>query len=218
MDAEFWQQRWRDGQIGFHQQRVTPLLEQHWDAVGVPAGGRVFVPLAGKTRDMLWLAARGHRVLGVELAQLAVEQFFSEHGLVATTHASKYGTHYRAGEIELICGDAFALDAEALADCTGVFDRAALIALPPPLRQQYASRPYACLPSGCRGLLITLEYPAQEKSGPPFTVPEGEVRALYGADWTIDVLDRSDILADQPNFIAEGVTSLETVAYRLQHR
>ena len=218
MDAEFWQQRWREGQIGFHQERVTPLLEQHWDAVGVPAGGRVFVPLAGKTRDMLWLAARGHRVLGVELAQLAVEQFFSEHGLVAMTHESKYGTHYRAGEIELICGDAFALDAEALADCTGVFDRAALIALPAPLRQRYAARPYACLPGGCRGLLITLEYPAQEKAGPPFTVPEDEVRALYGPDWTIDVLDRSDILADQPGFIAEGVTALETVAYRLRHR
>ena len=129
---------------------------------------------------MLWLAARGHRVLGVELAQLAVEQFFAEHGLVADDPESKYGTHYRAGEIELICGDAFALDAEALADCAGVFDRAALIALPPELRQRYATRPYACLPSGCRGLLITLEYPAQEKAGPPFTVPEHEVRALYG--------------------------------------
>ncbi|HZV22956.1 MAG TPA: thiopurine S-methyltransferase, partial [Luteimonas sp.] len=81
MDPAFWQQRWREGRIGFHQECVTPLLEQHWDAVGAPAGGRVFVPLCGKSLDMAWLAARGHRVLGVELSPIAVRQFFEESGL-----------------------------------------------------------------------------------------------------------------------------------------
>jgi thiopurine S-methyltransferase len=52
VDPDFWQQRWRDNQIGFHQQQVTPLLEQYWDAIGVAAGGQVFVPLAGKSLDM----------------------------------------------------------------------------------------------------------------------------------------------------------------------
>ena len=216
MDPNFWQQRWRDNQIGFHQQQVTPLLEQYWAALGVAAGDQVFVPLAGKSRDMAWLAARGHRVLGVELSQLAVEQFFDEHGLTPTIRDSRHGTHYSAGGIELVCGDAFALDAAILADCAGVFDRAALIALPLPLRQRYAAELYSQLPRGCRGLLITLEYPQAEKDGPPFPVPEDEVRALYGRDWTIDVLERRDILAAQPGFIAEGVTELHTVAYRLQ--
>ena len=216
MDPNFWQQRWRDNQIGFHQQQVTPLLEQYWAALGVAAGDQVFVPLAGKSRDMAWLAARGHRVLGVELSQLAVEQFFDEHGLTPTIRDSRHGTHYSAGGIELVCGDAFALDAAILADCAGVFDRAALIALPLPLRQRYAAELYSQLPRGCRGLLITLEYPQAEKDGPPFPVPEDEVRALYGRDWTIDVLERRDILAAQPGFIAEGVTALDTVAYRLQ--
>ena len=216
MDPNFWQQRWRDNQIGFHQQQVTPLLEQYWAALGVAAGDQVFVPLAGKSRDMAWLAARGHRVLGVELSQLAVEQFFDEHGLTPTIRDSRHGTHYSAGGIELVCGDAFALDAAILADCAGVFDRAALIALPLPLRQRYAAELYSQLPRGCRGLLITLEYPQAEKDGPPFPVPEDEVRALYGRDWTIDVLERRDILAAQPGFIAEGVTALHTVAYRLQ--
>jgi thiopurine S-methyltransferase len=72
------------------------------------------------------------------------------------------------------------------------------------------------LPRGCRGLLVTLEYPQHEKNGPPFSVPEDEVEALYGRDWTIDVLERRDILAAQPGFVAEGVTALATVAYRLQ--
>ena len=53
---------------------------------------------------------------------------------------SRYGTHYLAGDIELVCGDVFALDADALADCGAVFDRAALIALPPELRRTLRAR------------------------------------------------------------------------------
>jgi thiopurine S-methyltransferase len=155
-------------------------------------------------------------VLGVELSQLAVEQFFAEQGLTPSIRESTDGRYYSAGAIELVCGDVFALDDAILADCTGVFDRAALIALPPPLRQRYAVDLYSKLPRGCRGLLVTLEYPQHEKHGPPFSVPEDEVDALYGRDWTIDVLERRDILAAQPGFVAEGVTVLDTVAYRLQ--
>ena len=136
MEHDFWLQRWREGETGFHQARVLPLLQKHWPAVGVPRGGRVFVPLAGKSLDMLWLAEQGHRVLGVELSPVAVEQFFAEQHLTPAVHASRYGTHHVAGPIELICGDAFGLDEAVLADCAGVYDRAALIALPPALRQQ----------------------------------------------------------------------------------
>ena len=221
MDAEFWRQRWQDNQIGFHQDQPTPLMQKHWPSIGAPPGCRVFVPLAGKSRDMLWLAAQGHRVLGVELSQLAVEQFFAEHGLQPRIDETRYGRHYRAGgpqtgDIELICGDAFALDAAALADCAAVFDRAALIALPPALRLRYVDELYACLPARCRGLLITLEYPQDEKEGPPFSVSESEVRTRFGSRWDVDLLERRDILATQQNFIDEGVTALDTCVYRLQ--
>jgi len=218
MDPSFWQQRWREGRIGFHQDRVTLLLEELWHAVDVPAGACVFVPLAGKSLDMLWLASRGYRVLGVEVSPLAVDQFFSEHHLSPTRRESKYGTHYVAAEIELICGDAFALDADVLGTCAGVYDRAALIALPADMRQRYAHQLYARLPSGCRGLLVTLEYPPHQKDGPPFTVDEDEVRRLYARDWSVELLERRDILASQPGFIAEGVTALHTAAYRLRRR
>ena len=218
MEAKFWHERWHEGRIGFHQENATPLLEQYWDKIGVAAGEQVFVPLAGKSLDLLWLAARGHRVLGVELTQLAVEQFFAEHELTPTLRESEYGIHYVTGEIELICGDAFALDIDALADCAGVYDRAALIALPPRMRQRYTAELYSRLPARCRGLLITLEYPQHEKAGPPFSVQEDEVRALYTRDWAVDLLERHDILAEQPGFVAEGVTSLQAVAYRLQRR
>jgi thiopurine S-methyltransferase len=218
MDPDFWLQRWHENKIGFHQGRPTPLLVEHWSSIGVAPGAKVFVPLAGKSLDLLWFASQGYRVLGVELSQLAVEQFFAEHGLTPETRESRYGRHYRAGDVELVCGDAFALDAPALAGCDAVFDRAALIALPPAMRPRYASELHARLPQGCRGLLITLEYPPDQKQGPPFTVPEAEVRELYGRDWDVEVLERRDILAQQPGFQAEGVSALDTVVYGLLRR
>ena len=218
MEPDFWRQRWQQGRIGFHQDEVTPLLREYWPTLALPEGSRVFVPLAGKSRDMLWLASQGHRVLGVELSQLAVDQFFAEHGLTPERHQSVHGLHHVAGAVELICGDAFALDAVALSDCVGVLDRAALIALPATMRRRYAGELYARLPAGCRGLLITLEYPQQQKNGPPFSVDENEVQALYALEWKIKRLARRDILAAQPGFVAEGVTRLETAAYRFERK
>ncbi len=218
MQPDFWHQRWQDNQIGFHQDKPTPLLLKHWPSLGVAAGSRVFVPLAGKSLDMAWFASQGHRVLGVELSQLAVDAFFETLGVTPTVRESRYGRHHEAGGIELICGDAFALDEAALADCAAVFDRAALIALPPELRDRYVRELHARLPRHCRGLLITLEYPQHEKDGPPFSVVEAEVRERYAADWNIETLERRDILDQQPKFAEEGVTALDTVVYRLQRR
>src|SRR3546814_14247777 len=99
--------------------------------------------------DLLWLAARGHRVLAMELSPLAVAQFFDDNGIEPTASRSRYGVHHRAGGIEIICGDVFDLDREALADCAAFYDRAALIALPAPLRRRYADEVYAALPTGC---------------------------------------------------------------------
>ncbi len=217
MDPEFWQQRWCDNKIGFHQDRVTPLLEQYWAQVGAPPDARVFVPLCGKSLDMPWLAARGHRVLGVELSQLAVDRFFAEHDMVPEVRESRYGLHHVAGGVEIIMGDVFDLDATLLSECSAVFDRAALIALPTALRTRYVREVYAALPRDCRGLLVTLEYPPHEKAGPPFPVDEAEVHALFDASWSVDLLARRDILDQQPGFVAEGVTVLSTSAYRLEH-
>lgn len=217
MQPDFWHQRWADQQIGFHQSTPTPLLLKHWSALGIAPGATVFVPLAGKSLDMAWLAAQGHRVLGVELSQRAVDDFFAEHGLQPEVEITRYGIHHRAGGIELICGDAFGLDAELLRDCAGVFDRAALIALPPALRARYAGELYAALPAGCRGLLVTLEYPQHERDGPPFSVPESEVHALYDGEWNIELRERRPIPPEHPGFVS-GVSRVDTEVYALDRR
>jgi thiopurine S-methyltransferase len=218
MQAEFWLQRWREGRTGFHRDTPLPLLLQHWPTLALPRDSRVLVPLCGKTLDMPWLAEQGHRVLGVELSPLAVEQFFAEQGLTPERCESPMGMHHVAGNIEIIQGDVFALDDATLASCAAVYDRAAVIALPPPLRERYAREVYARLPAGCRGLMITLEYPQHEMEGPPFAVDADSVHALLDRDWQVEQIDRRDILASQPRFQEDGVTALHTAVYRLRRR
>lgn len=215
MQPDFWLQRWQQGQIGFHRDQVMPLLQEHWPSLQVAAGSRVLVPLCGKSLDMHWLAAQGYRVLGVELSPLAVQQFFDEAGLRPERRSSALGEHFSAGPIEILLGDAFTLDDQTLAGIAGLYDRAALIALPPALRQRYRDTVYMRLPAGCRALLITLEYPQAEKAGPPFSVAQAEVDAFAPA-WQVELAERRDILAHEPGFRAEGVSALSTAVYRMR--
>ena len=218
MQPEFWHARWASGRIGFHRDAPLPLLLAHWPALALPSGSRVFVPLCGKSLDMVWLAGQGHRVLGIELSELAIAQFFEERGLAPRMHESEAGRHYVAGPYELVAGDAFAIPPALLADCAGLYDRGAMIALPPPLRERYAASAWRRLPAGCRGLLVTLEYPQAEKAGPPFSVEEAEVHARLDPDWEVALLERRDILSREPSFQEEGVTALATAAYRVERR
>lgn len=215
MEVDFWLERWREGRIGFHLNQVMPLLRKHWPSLQVASGERVLVPLCGKTLDMAWLASQGYKVLGVELSQVAVEQFFDEHSLTPTQHDTTQGRHYIAGDIEIICGDIFQLSAETLSECAAVYDRAALIALPARMRQGYVDHIYNQLPHDCKGLLITLDYPQEQKDGPPFSVPDAEVQTLFSGATSATIIDRRDILQEEEKFVQSGVQRLETIVYRL---
>ena len=215
MEPKFWQERWARNQIGFHLPEVNPYLLRHWPKLAMAEGAKVLVPLCGKSLDLMWLASLGYRVLGVELSEQAVEAFFSEQGLVPRISQRGVFKVYRADLIEVWCGDFFALDAEALADCSALYDRAALIALPPLMRAQYAEHLNALLRPGCQGLLITLDYDQTQKAGPPFAVADEEVKLLLGGHWSVQVLEEQDILGESWKFVQDGVTRLEERVYRV---
>lgn len=180
MDRGFWLARWKDHQIGFHQQEVNAALRAHWQGIGVPAGARVFVPLCGKSRDMLWLRAQGHPVVGVELSRIAVQEFFAENGLAPTVSTDARFERWEAEGVTLLCGDLFDLTPSDLEGVRGVYDRASLIALPPAMRRRYADKMREALPAQAATLLITLSDPTGKLEGPPFSVTPDEVHALYG--------------------------------------
>ncbi len=218
MQPEFWQARWARNQIGFHLPEVNPYLQRHWPTLGVAEAAKILVPLCGKSLDLIWLAAQGYRVMGVELSQLAAEALFSEQGLTPQVIEKGVFKVYQSGLIEVWCGDFFALDAQAVGDCSGLYDRAALIALPPLMRARYAEHLTALLGVGTRGLLVALDYDQVQKAGPPFAVNDDEVRMLLRERWSMEVLQEQDILGESWKFVQDGVTRLEERAYRLERR
>lgn len=215
MQTEFWLDLWRNGHTGFHRDAPMPLLVEHWHSLELTAHSRVLVPLAGKSLDMLWLADQGHRVLGVELSPLAVQQFLDDHGLKADVRESEQGIHYVAGDIEIIQGDIFALSDATLAACDAIYDRAAMIALPSDMRERYAHQIYGRLPAHCRGLLIALDYPQSEMSGPPFSVTRETVDNILLPSWRIKELERVNAPDPESHFREAGLSSLLTTVYRL---
>lgn len=211
---EFWLERWRNQQIGFHQDAIHPSLGEHWSTLGVPAGAPVFVPLCGKSRDMLWLRAQGHAVLGVEFSEIAVRDFFAENDLEASVADDGRFKRYEADGVTLLCGDFFDLTPADLAGVAGVYDRAALIALPPDLRARYARKMRECLPERADILLVSVNYPEGEMGGPPFAVPEDEVRRLFPED-SVNLLSTADVLAKSPHLRERGLTSLKEQVFHI---
>ncbi|MGY3258021.1 thiopurine S-methyltransferase [Pseudomonas chlororaphis] len=218
MQPEFWHKRWEQNQIGFHLSEVNPYLQRYWPQLELAPGSRVLVPLCGKSLDLSWLASQGHQVLGIELSEKAIQDFFSEQQVQPQVELRDGFKVYEYGPIQLWCGDFFALQATDVADCQALYDRAALIALPPQMRERYAAHLQSILPQGCQGLLITLDYDQALMAGPPFAVLDDEVKALLGKRWQLRVEEVRDILGESWKFLQGGVTRLEERVYRLLAR
>jgi thiopurine S-methyltransferase len=209
MKKDFWLERWEREEIGFHQNETNPYLRQYWPELRLASGSEVFVPLCGKSRDMLWLREQGHPVLGVELSAIAVQAFFKENGYIPHHEISEKFDCCEAEGIRILCGDFFDLGKDDLAKVSAVYDRASLVALPPEMRERYARHLVNILPPATQILLIAFDYPQPEMPGPPFAVSAGEVEALYRGHAGIRLLAQLDVLAQNPRFQERGLSRLQ---------
>lgn len=216
MDIPFWHERWKQNEIGFHQADYNSHLQEFWPTLGLTPGSRVFVPLCGKSRDLLWLRARGHAVLGVEVSPIAVRDFFEENRLTPRVSRRDFFEVWESDGLTILCGDFFSLTPDWLRDVQAVFDRASLIALPPEMRARYAAHMTHILPANTVMLLVTMEYPRNGMQGPPFCVEENEVRALYAKHFKVTSLLHKDILAENARFRERGLSALHEHVYRLE--
>lgn len=223
MEPSFWHDKWHLQHIGFHQQAINPMLARYWQQLALPSAAEVFVPLCGKSLDMCFLAEQGHRVIGCELSELAVQQFFSDNQLPVTTEndgqeAGIALRGYHTDQISLYQGDFFTFPKELSQNVSGFYDRAALIAWPEDMRQQYAAQLAKLLPQGCVGLLVTLDYPQECLSGPPFAVSPAWVEQYLSEDFDIELLACDNVLADNPRFVNKQVPWLNEAAYLLKRK
>ncbi|WP_394213179.1 thiopurine S-methyltransferase [Psychrobacter piscatorii] len=213
MNPEFWHKRWQEKRIGFNQSAVNPLLINYLTHLNLSAGSRVFVPLCGKSIDMVWLAAQGYDVVGVELVETAVQEFFAEQNIQPTISQHKENPDIKcyqgqlknevlgqpsAQTITLWVADIFALTSTDMGTIDAIYDKAALIALPADMRTKYSEQIRqlsgnvdkiasidSCDNKAAPQLLITLNYDQSKKDGPPFSINSEQLQQYYGNHYQV---------------------------------
>ncbi len=208
MDEQFWKQKWETGDTKFHQSQVHPWLRKN---VKRFSEGKVLVPLCGKSLDLLFLASQGFEVVGIELSPIACESFFTENNLAFQKDVFREFTIYRTPNITVWCGDFFKTPQETFDGISGIYDRAALVALPNDLREAYAAHlleQTSHLPR-LGILLLTFEYSDPKLKGPPFSVAREEIDSLFGKKFEIEeILSESngDFVAHHPKLSTFQIT------------
>ena len=115
------------------------------------------------------------------------------------------------GSVTLLVGDALDLDTNVVGPIDALFDRAALVAMDPKLRDDYVAATTKLLSKGGKMLLVSLEHDAGV--GPPHAVTEVEVSALYAASVTMELLERVDIASTSAHILAKGATYVREAVY-----
>lgn len=177
IDNNYWLEKWKARDIRFHRDAFHPALDKYFPKATL--SGNTLVPLCGKSLDLIWLSRVSRKVIGVELTEEACEEFFKENKIAV--EETKHGAFviYDSPKIQIWCGDFFNLPKEVWKDVARIYDRAALIALPPDLRRRYAKTIRENTKTDVEMLLICAEYRSEHSIGPPFPVMEKDVRELY---------------------------------------
>ena len=211
MKASFWQRVWQKNQTGFDQKDFNPLMVELFTEFAGETEGTILVPLCGKSVDMVYLS-QTHDVFGCELSEIACEDFFVDKGLNPRRTKGQYYSRWRNANVTLWAGDFFKLQRYDIPKCHLAYDRAALVALPPEMREQYVKHLRNMFKDGDRLLLITVEYPEGEIEAPPFYVSEEEVRRLFNS---CKIERKMEMVKEDKKFgeIELNVSSLKEVAY-----
>lgn len=192
MDVDFWLQRWSNNKIGFHQSEANPFLVEHFKALSLASGSRVFIPLCGKTLDIAWLLSKGYRVAGAELSSTAIEQLFVALGVEPNISSLGNVDHYSAKDIDIFVGDVFELSGSMLGSVDAVYDRAAFVALPVEMRKRYTKHLIE-LTDKAPQLLISFEYDQSLIEGPPFSISREEIDQHYQDSYDLKLIVSAEL-------------------------
>ncbi len=213
MEYEDWKARWDQGQIGFHLGRPHPALERH---IGLFSGATsVLVPLAGKTFDLDRLADVVPEVFANEFVDSAARAYFRERDQVPRERAQGTTLILSQGQVSFLIDDFFALVPPPIEERVGaVFDRAALVAVDPSERARYVDQLANLMRPGGVILLVTFEFDQDKIGGPPFSIGEDEVRALFSPRFSVELLEHLDEPAGD-RFKKAGIPVLREAIYRI---
>ncbi|XP_027804128.1 thiopurine S-methyltransferase isoform X2 [Marmota monax] len=172
LTLEEWQDKWVTHKIGFHQEQ-----------------GHQF-------------ADRGHSVVGVEISELGIREFFMEQNLSYSEEpiAEIPGTKVfksSSGNISLYCCSIFDLPRANIGKFDRIWDRGALVAINPGDRKCYVDIMLSLLRERFQYLLAVLSYDPTKHAGPPFYVPDTEIQRLFGTKCNILCLEKVDTFEER---------------------
>ncbi|MFK0571349.1 thiopurine S-methyltransferase [Endozoicomonas sp.] len=216
MDDFNWLSHWESNNIGFHLDQANPMLVKHWPKIRAMPKDMVFVPLCGKSLDLIELQKQGHFVLGSELSEIAIEAFFTEQQLEYTKQQAGEHEYWSGERLAIARGDFFTL-AEDSIPAKFIYDRAALVALPPKMQEQYVEQLLRIAPDIEQILLLTVEYDDTAAPPPPFSITPARVQALYGEHFDIDLIETRDT-KPSPRKQAQGVEVITEHVLKLDRR
>ncbi|XP_029637123.1 probable thiopurine S-methyltransferase isoform X4 [Octopus sinensis] len=193
----YWINRWTTKNIPFHQEEMHVSLEKHLDKfIDGRNGIKIFFPLCGKCVDMKKLADKGHNIVGVDIAEQALQEFFTDQNLEYTVEELKDNTGKlfasKDGKIKLYCMDMFKFSKDFEGQFNAIWDRGALEAISPKTRIRYAQVIKQLLSSDCHDMIAAMRYDPSLFQGPPYNVTEEDIQNLYGDMCSIEEIDEND--------------------------
>jgi len=159
----------------------------------LPESPNVLVPLCGKSEDLHWIAEQGGIIRGVEVSEIAAQEFFKGRGHTYKLKSFASFKIYSSGNIEIWCGDFLKLPEHKMPVFDLIYDKAALVALPPQMRKSYGKKIKSLSGRQTQLLLHGFSYNQNEMNGPPFSVPQEEIEALYSDEFSISVLENNHL-------------------------
>ena len=208
MENNFWHERWATNDIGFHLGKTNPMLLKHWPSLQSKPEDVIFVPLCGKSLDLIWLTNQVKQVIACELSQRAIDEFFSENKITPQISQHARYIKYQYENLTVFCGDFFDLKPADLQSCTLIYDRASLIAFPLSMRQQYVDQLDQLFPQPHKRLLITLQYDQSLMQGPPFSISIEAVNQLFSARHRCRCVESCSVIEQFKRFKDKGIKTL----------
>lgn len=170
-----------------------PSLEQHLANISFPKQQTALVPLCGKSRDLITLTHHFNKVVGIEISEKAIKEFLHEQNLNATESSFADFKIFKTDSITLWCGDFMKLPAHKLPAIDLIYDKAALVALPPEKRPEYAEKLLSLCSDSTFIMLHHFTYNQDEMPGPPFSVSDQELNAYFRDKFKAEILEKNEL-------------------------
>jgi thiopurine S-methyltransferase len=199
---EFWSQVWDEGTIRFHQTNYNSEMIKYFKDIDLK-GKSVLIPLAGKTKDILFFLEKGAHVTAIEFWEPAVISFFEENNIAY----KKHGYSFFADNLTFHAMDFFDLTTEKPFDV--LFDRASQVVFNRTDRPRYYEHISKLIDQRSILLLFSIDHDGSFDYGPPHKIPKAEIISAYKKmGITLHTNSESIEVAASEKMQAQGIMSL----------